>query len=117
MVVFIFGWGKTTEKDFGEVLPLNCSNCKNTVMYRLLRIRKWFTLFFIPIIPYRTKHYLMCPICSRGLELKGEKIDNAKKFHEITLQFSTNQITKVQYKKELTEYRKMVAQGTYRQVI
>jgi hypothetical protein len=32
-------------------------------------VTKWFRLYFIPIIPYSTKHFLACPHCTTGAEL------------------------------------------------
>ena len=37
----------------------------------------WFTLFFIPVIPYEIKFFLTCPICQYGINR-----DTAQ-FHEL----------------------------------
>jgi len=75
---FIFGWGKGTLKDFGPCLPVQCPNCHNKSMWHLLFRRTWFSLFFIPVFPYDSRHYMMCNVCSYGFELHGSEIDQAK---------------------------------------
>lgn len=57
-------WGFTeTDKELGPVDYLHCNRCNNDSTWRLQREISWFTLFFIPIIPYRFKYYVYCPIC------------------------------------------------------
>lgn len=77
----IYGFGKTTTKDFGCLPTDHCTNCNNQIQKRLIRVRTWFTLFFIPIIPYRTRYFLICPICRKGEALnKGQFLEYAQGF-------------------------------------
>jgi len=41
-------------------------------------IRTWFTLFFIPIIPYKTKYVIGCPKCGSYIELTEEQFEKMK---------------------------------------
>jgi hypothetical protein len=68
--MLIFGFGAGAPKDQGPALPLRCPNCSNEVDYHYVVQRSWFRLFFIPVIPYATKHLLVCPVCSRGIKLE-----------------------------------------------
>ena len=70
---FIFGWGHQTTKQFGSGIHARCPQCHNGVGLMLLSVTKWFTLFFIPVIPYDSGYLLTCPICARGV-----KIDEAQ---------------------------------------
>jgi len=74
---FIFGWGRATNSDLGPTLPIVCPNCRNDTVWHLHEHKKWFTLFFLPIFPYESNHLFLCPICSRGIELAGERLDHA----------------------------------------
>lgn len=57
-------WGfRDIDKELGPVDYLHCSRCNNDSTWRLQRETSWFTLFFIPIIPYRRKYYVYCPVC------------------------------------------------------
>lgn len=71
--MIIFGWGNTRTKDYGEAYPIYCENCQNEVFYHTSKIRDWFTLFFIPVIPYRKEYWLSCPVCGAGYEIEGRK--------------------------------------------
>jgi ribosomal protein S27E len=78
-------------------MATKCPNCHNDTWLQLCRHRKWFTLFFIPVIFYSSKHLLMCEVCSRGVELKGEKIKRAKQMNELTQRLFGETITKDEY--------------------
>ena len=69
----IWGWGKKTIKKYGQdIEQYACGNCGNAIFYELFKVRTWFTLFFIPMIPYSTKYLYLCPICQKGYELQKE---------------------------------------------
>jgi len=61
--MIIYGWGKVTTSDKGQTESQICIRCSNRVKRRLLIARTWFTLYFIPLIPYENKYSLVCPIC------------------------------------------------------
>ena len=105
--MIIFGWGHRKEKDYGETYPIECSRCNNSTYWKLIRIQEWFELFFIPVFPYKSKHWLLCPICSTGLELDDEKLDHAKKLNQITLSFLDKGITEEEYNNKLNNYDKL----------
>jgi len=50
--------------------PLYCSNCHNNTHWELANIWSWFTLFFIPILPYWRKQVITCPVCNYGVKIK-----------------------------------------------
>ncbi len=66
--MIIYGWGKTTDKIVGEYPPSQCpnQNCGAWIGRQLIKRRTWFTLFWIPLIPYKTEYILMCPNCKVG---------------------------------------------------
>ena len=74
MCFVLFGWGKEYKKVLGEFPPENCGVCNNEVKMMLLRQRVWFTLFLIPVIPYVSKYYILCPICSKGYIIKRKEV-------------------------------------------
>lgn len=61
------GGGKP--KDLGPAIPARCSRCGREDFARYLSVTKWFRLYFIPLIPYQTKHFLVCPVCTAATEL------------------------------------------------
>ena len=69
-MVLIMGWGAGDARDLGEVAPVTCPNCHNDVFLHHLQSKKTFRLYFVPVMPYGTDEYLVCPICHSGLQLQ-----------------------------------------------
>jgi hypothetical protein len=69
----------------------------------LVRARDWFTLFFIPVLPYETKYFLECPSCKNAFELKNEEnITNLKEIAELIESFNKKEVTKKELNKQYT---------------
>lgn len=49
--MIIFGW--RTRSKFG-IIDVRCARCHDVTQYHRMVYRRWFTLFFIPIFPFRT---------------------------------------------------------------
>ena len=105
--MIIFGWGHTTQKDYGATYPIPCSNCNNTRYFRLVRTMVWFDLFFIPIFPYEIDYHLLCPVCLAGIELEDKRLEDTKEFNETTRKFFNKEMTEKQYKDKLLIYDKL----------
>jgi hypothetical protein len=67
--VIIFGWGGGKAKNHGPAVPQACPSCGHDGFLHYFTVTKWFRLYFIPIIPYSTKHFLACPVCTSSTEL------------------------------------------------
>ncbi len=79
MVFFILGWGFQTHKTLCTVLPSTCDNCHNISEWVVMRRKTWFTLFFIPILPYRVEQFAVCPVCCHGAEITNQQWRELKK--------------------------------------
>jgi len=44
-------------------------------------MRTWFTLFFIPCVPYETKYWVGCPHCKYGYEVD----ENGKRIEQVNV--------------------------------
>jgi len=66
----IFGWGNAYEKVLAQFQLEKCEACNNTINMLLVRQRVWFSVFFIPVIPYSITYYVLCPICEEGYVIK-----------------------------------------------
>jgi hypothetical protein len=64
----LFGFGKPTVQYLGSAGIRLCPRCRNQKEWSHLRMRTWFTLFFIPIIPYKTRNVSVCPVCAYEVE-------------------------------------------------
>lgn len=72
---FLFGW-RTKAKSLGQV-ERPCSKCARPTMHAAIESKKWFTLFFIPVIPLGTNYINRCGVC--GLATKGSAPMNQAK--------------------------------------
>lgn len=96
--MIIFGWGRGKSTDHGPVLPTTCSNCKNQTWLHYVSSKKWFSLFFIPLIPYGHRHLLLCPICTRGILLFSDaQIAAVAPLPEAYAQLHSQQISQAEY--------------------
>jgi hypothetical protein len=108
----LFGWGHTTRKDYGSTIPIKCTNCNNEVYYQYIKIKNWFTLFFIPIFPIEVNHYLLCPICQVGWKLNDDGIELAKELNQLTTKFNSKEITSNKYYNKGNKlYVKLIQEG------
>jgi hypothetical protein len=94
---FIFGWGRQLRKNFGAVLSLKCSHCNNESFWNLFRVSTWFTLFFIPVIPYSIEKYLLCPVCQYGIELDNDKFKKFKEIADINKDLASGLISQAEH--------------------
>lgn len=97
----IFGWGRKTIRNFGSIIPVKCNSCGWNSYWNLLRVRVWFTFFFIPIIPYQKYYYLECNQCKKVIELGDYQAEQAMKMSITTESFKSGQISLDVYNKEV----------------
>jgi hypothetical protein len=95
--MIIFGWGRGKTKDHGAAAPLVCPQCHNQTFYRYFSVTKWMTLFFIPVIPYSTKHFLVCPVCTRAVTLDASGRGVAQKMVELTSSCQAGAMSQEEY--------------------
>jgi len=68
----IYGWGKQTKKLLGDAATCTCGQ---TPQY--LKITTWFTLMFIPMIPYKREYYVQCSACGKTYSITKVDYKNA----------------------------------------
>ena len=71
--MIIFGW-KRKVHDLGGKYALLCAHCDSQVEARLIKVSNWFSLFFIPLFPYRNFYYLRCPNCGKATRVKKDQL-------------------------------------------
>jgi hypothetical protein len=101
--VIIFGWGRRTFHHAGAVLFQRCSHCSNTGWFYLVTVRRWLTLFFIPVIPYEQHHMLLCPTCNRGVRLAGAELKRARSLIQLATLYTSTAINGNEYMRRLQE--------------
>jgi len=67
-------WGtRASKKILGDTAVYSCNNCNNANPHQIVRVMKWFTLFWIPIFPFSIKHFITCPICSHDVQINKDQ--------------------------------------------
>lgn len=63
---FLFGM-RTKSKGIGQ-MEYPCTKCARSTMHVVVESKRWFTLFFVPVIPLGGNQLIRCNLC--GLTLK-----------------------------------------------
>jgi len=96
-VVVIFGFGPGSPEDQGEVAPCVCPNCHNQVFLHHVRSKKSVRLYFVPVVPYGTDDYLICPVCSRGLQVSDAQLRHVRSMSAATASFRAGRLPQTRY--------------------
>jgi hypothetical protein len=96
-MVVIFGFGPGSPEDQGEVAPCVCPNCHNQVFLHHVRSKKSVRLYFVPVVPYGTDDYLVCPVCSRGLQVSDVQLRHVRSMSSATASFRAGRLPQAQY--------------------
>ncbi|HUC88456.1 MAG TPA: zinc-ribbon domain-containing protein [Candidatus Paceibacterota bacterium] len=100
--MIIFGW-RTLIKNIGAVFKRMCDHCHNEDYWILTRSTRWFTLFFIPVIPTSSKYFLACPVCKYGFALKGDQIESIKALAEVNQLLVDGKITQAEHQTRINQ--------------
>jgi hypothetical protein len=103
-MVLIFGFGPGNPDDLGEVAPCVCPNCHNQVFLHHVRSKKSVRLYFVPVVPYGTDDYLVCPVCSRGLQVTGAQLRYIGSMSHATASFRAGRLTQAQYTAQVERF-------------
>jgi hypothetical protein len=96
-MVVIFGFGAGQPEDLGEAVATVCPNCHNQVVLHHVRSKKKVSLYFVPVVPYGTDDYLVCPVCSRGMQLSKTQLPHVAPMKRTTASFRAGRLSEVDY--------------------
>jgi uncharacterized protein YbaR (Trm112 family) len=102
--VVIFGFGPGRQEDLGEVAPTVCPNCHNQVYLHHVRSKKTVRLYFVPVVPYGTDDYLVCPICSRGLQLSRTQLTHVRSMSTASASYRAGRLADAQYMAQVERF-------------
>jgi uncharacterized protein UPF0547/zinc ribbon protein len=83
---------------------MTCPNCKNDTLFRYVIARKWFRLFFVPVVPYETRHFLICPVCTSGKQLNSTEARRANQMVGLTRLWTSDQMDDESYFEAVTAF-------------
>lgn len=102
------GFGPRKPRDCGEVAPALCPNCGNHVSFRLFEMRNWFRLFFVPVVPGRARHAVICPVCQYGIEISGDALHHAEALVELTAAKASGLVDPATYRAQVDAFWSML---------
>jgi len=73
-VIILFGT-KRMRTSLGTVMLL-CQRCQRPSAHAVVKLRTWFTLFFIPLFPVGVKYATACPMCGVGTRIDKAQADH-----------------------------------------
>ena len=103
-MVVVFGFGPGHPEDLGEIAPCVCPNCHNQVFLHHVRSKKSVSLYFVPVVPYGTDDYLVCPVCSRGLQLSSPQLRYVRSMSSATTSVRGGRLTQAQYQAQVERF-------------
>jgi hypothetical protein len=103
-VVLIFGWGSGKAEDLGEIAPASCPNCHNPVFMHHVRSKKSVSLFFVPVLPYGTDEYLVCPICMHGMPVSAAQAGVVSRMRAATAAYRHGRVDEGFYRSEVARF-------------
>jgi hypothetical protein len=103
-MVVIFGFGPGHPEDLGEVASCVCPNCHNQVFLHHVRSKKSVRLYFVPVVPYGTDDYLVCPVCSRGLQISHPQLRYVRSMSDATASFRAGRLTEARYTAQVERF-------------
>ena len=74
--MILFGWRKKGEVAWSGLLK--CEACARWRLHYGVRAKRWFTLFFIPVIPLWGDNHLMCAVCARKQQVSAPEFDSLR---------------------------------------
>ena len=96
-MVVIFGFGPGKQEDLGEAVQVVCPNCNNQVVLHHVRSKKTVRLYFVPVVPYGTDDYLVCPVCSRGMQLSQTQVPHVASVKRATAAYRAGRLSEADY--------------------
>jgi hypothetical protein len=66
-------------------------------MLHHVRSKKTVRLYFVPVVPYGTDDYLVCPVCSRGMQLSQTQVAHVASVKRATAAFRAGRLSPADY--------------------
>lgn len=110
--MFIFDLDKKTFEVLGESNEMMCKECNNKRKFKYVKEKSWISIASIPIISYKSRKLLICPVCNSGYTVdrdikilpsekneSGKNVEKEKKsaYEIIKKKLDAGEITKNEY--------------------
>jgi hypothetical protein len=61
------------------MLTLVCPRCHTSCAHPLTRVVTKFSLFFVPLFPVRSEHYVQCTYCGASSRLNRDRAEDLRR--------------------------------------
>lgn len=99
-MIFIFGYHPITKIE-GPVEERECPNCHNTRHWLLSKMTYYINVFFVPLIPTRTEHFKLCPVCKFKHEITREEFSSNRDFAHLNKEAVDTDMSDEEYNQRL----------------
>jgi hypothetical protein len=69
-----------------------------------VRSKKSVRLYFVPVVPYGSEDYLVCPVCSRGLQVSGVQLPRVRSMAAATASLRAGRISEAGYAAQAEQF-------------
>jgi hypothetical protein len=102
-MLLIFGM-RNRAHQHGPCVAASCPRCHNEVVLSYLVVTRWFTLFFVPLIPFGRRRMLICPICSWQRQATREAEPLALEMIGITAHWQAHELADDEYARRVDAF-------------
>jgi hypothetical protein len=74
------------------------------VFLHYVRSKKSVRLYFVPVVPYGTDNYLVCPVCSRGLQVSDAQLRHIRPMSSATASFRAGRLSQARYMAQAEQF-------------
>jgi len=69
-----------------------------------VRSKKSVRLYFVPVVPYGTDNYLVCPVCSQGLQVSDAQLRHVRSMTKTTASFRAGRLPQARYMAQVEQF-------------
>lgn len=95
---------KARDKEYGPAYPAYCNRCQNDSLFHLGKVRQWFHLYWIPLIPWKAERLLYCQICGEAIELERDEFKRAIDLVNDTQRYRERELSEEEYEQILSAF-------------
>jgi len=88
-MIIIFGTAHKSKRE-RPLIDTYCFQCKRSTTWDWYKVTEWLSAFFIPVLPIRDEHFLVCSSCGDQLQMEKQEAQGVKNRGELTPAESTS---------------------------
>lgn len=82
-MIIIFGTSHKSKRE-RPLIDTYCYECKRVTTWDWYKVTEWMSAFFIPVLPVRDEHFLVCSQCGDQLQMNKDEANGVKRRAELS---------------------------------